>query len=112
MSKQPLFESHVKSTLDRCTSIFNERGGQYGDTWAHCQFLAMRAVARKLGAAIPEDTFRALAAAALFDTKYQRLEGGYKQDTIDDGINYGAFMDAEVQVVLARRKRQRNKHPL
>jgi hypothetical protein len=103
MSNKPLFERRAMATLARVQEVFKERGAQYGDSWLDCQFLAMKAVARELGAAIHEDTFRALAAAVMVDLKYQRLLGGYKQDSIDDGINYAAFLDGEMQAVKAAR---------
>lgn len=102
--KTPLFEQRALTTLRRAEDVLKERGAQYGDTGAHCQFLTLRAVAKHLGCAIPEDAYRALATAALVDIKYQRMEGGYKQDHLEDGINYQAFLAAEVEEVVRARE--------
>lgn len=52
----------------------------------------MIAVARELGIEIEPKHFRPLATAALVDMKYWRMMGGYKEDSIIDGINYAAFL--------------------
>lgn len=95
----PLFEERVMSTLARATEIFKTRGQQYGDSWRDCQFLAIKSAAKELGLNIKENHCRAIAAAALYDIKYQRLQGGYREDSIDDGINYGAFLAAEMRAI-------------
>ncbi len=92
----PLFDSNAKATLGRVSEIFQQRGGEYGDTWRDCQWLAIKAVSRKLGLNLTHDQCRKIAAAALFDVKYQRLQGGYKDDSIIDGIAYGANLAAEM----------------
>lgn len=92
----PLFDSNAKATLGRVSSIFQQRGGEYGDTWRDCQWLAIKAVGRKIGLNLTQDQSRKIAAAALFDVKYQRLQGGYKDDSIIDGIAYGANLAAEM----------------
>ncbi len=92
----PLFDSNAKATLGRVSEIFQQRGGDYGDTWRDCQWLAIKAVSRKLGLNLTHDQCRKIAAAALFDVKYQRLQGGYKDDSIIDGIAYGANLAAEM----------------
>lgn len=56
----------------------------------------MKAVARELGYEIKPEHFRALATAAFVDMKYQRLEGGYKDDSIVDGIAYQGFLAQEM----------------
>ena len=48
------------------------------------------------------DTARLLAAAALSDVKYQRMEGGYKEDTVIDRIAYDANFAAEMERYIAR----------
>jgi hypothetical protein len=93
----PLFDTNAAATLDRVKSIFTQRGTEYSDTWRTCQFLAMKAVAAELGAVIPEDAFRAIACAAFCDMKYQRLSGGYKEDSVDDGIAYNAMLVQEIR---------------
>lgn len=102
MSRQ-LFETNASATLDRVEAIFSERGEGYGDTWKDCQFLTLKAVAEKLGASIPDDAWRAIACAAFSDMKYQRLQGGYKDDNLFDGIAYSAYLAKEVENVLKGR---------
>lgn len=96
-STVPLFETRALESFDRAKSTFVGRGDEYGDTWRECRFLKMRAVARELGLNIPDKCLRALAAAAFCDMKYWRLLGGYKDDSIIDGINYDAFLAAEMR---------------
>jgi hypothetical protein len=100
----PLFDTNAAATLDRVKSIFTQRGTEYSDTWRTCQFLAMKAVATELGAVIPEDAFRAIACAAFCDMKYQRLSGGYKEDSVDDGIAYNAMLVQEIRNTKASRE--------
>jgi hypothetical protein len=94
---EPLFESNANASIARVTATFGQRGTEYGDTWRNAQWLAMRAVARKLAVQIPDEALRPLAAAALYDVKYQRLEGGYKDDSVIDGIAYGANLAEEMR---------------
>lgn len=96
-STQPKFESNALATLQRVQDTFTRRGDEYGDTWRNCQFIVMKAVARKLGCQIKPEHFRALATAAFADMKYQRLEGGYKDDSLIDGIAYSAYLAQEME---------------
>lgn len=102
--EQQLFEQRASATLKRVASIFCQRGTEYSDTWKEAQFLKMKAVAKKLGAVIPNDAYRAIACAAFCDMKYSRLAGGYKEDSIDDGIAYDAFLADEVRSVEVERQ--------
>jgi len=102
--QEPLFDSYALATLGEVESTFTQRGTEYGDTWRNAQFLNMRAVAKALGASIPEDALRAIACAAFCDMKYQRMEGGYKKDNIIDGIAYYAVLAKEVEAVQENRK--------
>jgi hypothetical protein len=93
----PLFETQALATIERATSTFAGRGEEYGDTWRECRFLTMQAVAKRLGLEIPTNTLRALAAAAFVDMKYWRALGGFKDDSLVDGINYQAFLAEEMR---------------
>jgi hypothetical protein len=96
----PLFDQRVTATLKRCTDTLRERGDQYGDTWADCQWLKLRAVLFSLwGMKISATQCRALALACFSDMKYQRLQGGYTPDHLIDGINYDAALAEEMQAV-------------
>lgn len=89
----PLFDSLVAKRLNKTIEIAKERGDQYGDTLKNCQWLKVRAVVRKvLQIPITPAEARLLAIAGLCDVKYQRFEGGYKEDHLDDGINYDAVL--------------------
>lgn len=95
MSK-PLFEERADRTLDKVRAVYAQRGGEYADTWRTCRFLAMKAVSMKLNLEIRDEYLRALATAAFVDMKYERLSGGFKDDSIIDGIAYGAFLVDEM----------------
>ncbi len=95
-SNEPLFESNANASIARVTATFGQRGTEYGDTWRNAQWLALKAVAAKYHVKIPPHVVRALAAAVMFDVKYARLEGGYKDDTMVDGCAYGLNLAEEV----------------
>ena len=100
------FIAGATKTLDQVKATFHGRGDEYGDTWNDCQFLVMRATAKRLGAQVPDDAWRALAAAAHVDMKYQRLQGGYKADSLVDGIAYSGYLTSEVDAVMEKRGAQ------
>lgn len=87
----PLFEHHADATLERVRATYAQRGKEYADTWRDAQFLAMQATAKQLGLKLDTDQCRKLAAAAFVDMKYSRLSGGYKDDSVVDGIAYQAL---------------------
>ena len=97
-----LFDSNALETLKKVEAIFTQRGNEYGDTWRNCTFTTLKAVAKELGATIPDHALRAVATAAFVDMKYQRMEGGYKSDNIHDGIAYMAFLDKEMEIAKAK----------
>lgn len=99
-----LFDQHATKTLQKVAQTFNTRGDEYGDTWRDCQWLTMRAVANEFQCVIPPQVYRALAAAALVDVKYQRMQGGWKSDNLIDGIAYGACLVEEVERLKADEK--------
>lgn len=98
--QQPLFEKRASATIKRVTNTFGQRGSEYGDTMRDCQWLCLKAVAKKLGVVIPPEHCRALAIAAMVDIKYQRYQGGYKDDNGVDGIAYSAFLVDEMMEIL------------
>jgi hypothetical protein len=95
-----MFDDLCKRRLGKAISVCEQRGEEYGDTLRNGQWLVSRSVARQLadwgltmGAINVEPSLaRALAIAGLVDIKYQRFEGGYKVDNLDDGINYSAVL--------------------
>lgn len=91
------FDNHALKTLQRVQATFTQRSSEYGDTWGNCQFLTMKAVAREFGVEVPPWLYRALATAAFVDMKHQRMEGGYKDDSLIDGIAYSCFLAQEMQ---------------
>ena len=98
----PLFESNAASSISKVTATFSQRGNEYGDTWRNGQWLNIKAAAKVAGIPMDTDTARLLAAAALSDVKYQRMEGGYKEDTVIDRIAYDANFAAEMERYIAR----------
>ena len=96
MSTEPMrFDRNARKTLAQVDAIFMQRGQEYSDTWEDAQWLALIAVARRMGIKLSKDQARRLGAAALFDVKYARLSGGYKEDTVIDAIAYAANFAAE-----------------
>lgn len=92
-NEAPLFDALCKARLNKTIQVCEERGNQYGDTLKNCQWLVMRAVSERLDSwPLSMEAARKLAMAALVDIKYQRFEGGYKVDNLDDGINYAAVL--------------------
>jgi hypothetical protein len=108
MSEQ-LFDKYLFSGFDRQKEICQSRSAKYADTYRDCQWLWMKAVAKRLGAVIPQDAFMAIALAAYADQKYQRMQGGYDEDHGRDGTNYQTVCiecvkHVEVERQLAYRK--------
>lgn len=99
-SIRPLFEQRAMATINRVTSTFGQRGSEYGDTMRDCQWLVLKSVAKKLGIELPDKFARAIAIAGMVDIKYQRYQGGYKDDNGIDGIAYGAFLADEMAELL------------
>jgi len=97
---QQLFSKNANKTLDEVKAVFSERSAQYGNTWKDCQWLAIIAAGRSIGITLTVDQARLLGAATLYDVKYQRLQGGYKDDHLHDGIAYAANFKAEMDSYL------------
>jgi hypothetical protein len=96
---KPTFERLAGATLARVADTFGQRGTEYGDTMRDCQWLAMKAVAARLGYKIQPEHFRALCIAGFVDMKYQRLQGGYKEDSVVDGIAYAGFLAEDMRLL-------------
>lgn len=94
---KPIFETYADTTLNRVRGTYATRGTEYGDTWRNAQWLALKATRDELGLSIPDSALRAVAAAVMVDVKYQRLEGGFKDDSVVDGIAYNALWAEEMQ---------------
>lgn len=95
----PMFESYADATLARTRGTYAQRGTEYGDSWRNAQWLTLKAVCKSLGVKITDEHLIAIVVAGLCDVKYNRLEGGYKDDTIVDDIAYHAFL-AEIMEQL------------
>ena len=98
---EALFTSACRERLNHAIKLVEERGSQYGDTLKDCQWLVMRSVfdliAEEEGL-LDKELARALAIAALVDIKYQRFQGGYKEDNVDDGINYLSILPEMIRL--------------
>ena len=100
MSDKPLFQRRAEPTLQLAQDTFRTRGDQYGDTWQDCQWLKLKAVLFTTYGMKPSDSqCRAMALAAYADMKYQRMQGGYAEDHILDGINYDAALATEMREI-------------
>lgn len=97
---KPAFNAAVDSTLGRALMVSNERGGEYGDTWAlenqQTRFLDM--VLNEIDSTafstktLSREEKRLIMVACLCDVKVSRMLGGFKGDTLDDLINYSAAL--------------------
>lgn len=96
----PKFEANALPALQRVQATFTQRGTEYGDTWGNCQFIVMKAVSSALGYDIKPEHYRALCSAGFVDMKYQRSEGGFKADSLVDGIAYMGFLEEEMRQLL------------
>lgn len=93
VSQQPAFNSAADATLRRAAAISNQRGGEYLDSWALDNMITtfFDATLRALGVSdLSREAKRLLIVAALIDIKDSRMLGPWKEDTVDDGINYRA----------------------
>ncbi len=97
---KPTFEGLVEETITRATGTCNQRGAEYGDSWKNPSFSMFEAVWKKVTGSpltLTLDQKKAVALAVLVDIKYNRMVGGYKEDSIDDGINYAAALASQVR---------------
>lgn len=99
--ERPLFDELCSEKLEKAIRICRERGDEYGDTLRNGQWLIIAAVRRRLSD-VPDcrDKDRCLTIAGLCDVKYQRWEGGFKLDHIDDNINYQSVLPALMEICL------------
>jgi len=91
----PVFEESAAATARKCSDIYTQRGGEYKDTWAleHQTHTFLDAVLDEAGSdyfpvKLPDDLKRLMKLADLIDVKEDRMLGGYKEDTLVDGVNY------------------------
>jgi hypothetical protein len=94
---KPTFETFAAATIERATGTYTQRGQEYKDSWAAPATNMLDAVCSKLGVNIPEESKRAIMLAVLVDVKYNRLVGGYKDDTVIDMINYELVLAEAMQ---------------
>lgn len=93
----PRINRNALPVLAECCEVMGSRGMEYGDTWENNRWLAVIAVARQFDIHLSISAARAIGAAAMVDVKYSRLEGGYKDDSLVDGINYAANLVGEMR---------------
>jgi len=97
--EEPLFEKNARKTLKDTIKVFEQRGGSYGDSYKIDQHLALKAILKKFNVEVDDRILNAIQAAVLVDTKYSRLVGGYKEDSIVDMLAYGAFLVEEMKTI-------------
>ena len=91
---KPMFEAMADPVIDTVRTTYAQRGEEYADTWANNRWLALKSVLDRHGVALDKVSKAELdriGAAVLVDVKYARLEGGYKEDSVIDGIAYQAL---------------------
>lgn len=107
------FNAAVDTVLEGALKVSDQRGGEYGDTWSlknqHTPFLdaVLTQIGRGKNAYIASNAYsteekRLIMVACLCDVKISRLIGGYKDDTIDDLINYAAALRAWMGAYIDR----------
>lgn len=86
----PVFEESAKRTAVKCEAIYGQRGGEYSDTWAleNQQTVFVDTVLRMLNLSLSAEAKRLLKLGALIDVKDDRMLGGFKEDSLIDGVNY------------------------
>lgn len=92
-TQKAAFNAAVDDTLGACLNVSNQRGGEYQDTWALENMVTtfLDATLRDLHIVnLTAEEKRLLIVAALVDVKDSRMLGPWKEDTVDDGINYRA----------------------
>jgi hypothetical protein len=85
------FNRAVNETLDLARSVSDERGDEYGDTWAlENQFTPFGDHVDSLAAPpnLDKEFARLNMVAALIDVKISRMRGPWQADTVNDLINY------------------------
>jgi hypothetical protein len=89
--QEPAFPSAARATMEKCSSVFAQREGEYKDTWAlENQVTTMLDHVLKvidIGEMSTEEK-RLVLVAALCDVKDSRMIGDYKEDSHLDAINY------------------------
>lgn len=92
----PRFTRSAEAGIAEVRATYTERGGQYGDTLEHSEWLALRAHAKEFaGVELTKEQARILGLAALADVKHERFRGGWKLDNLVDGGAYGAVLIGE-----------------
>lgn len=96
-----VFDRYAGDVLRKCTKIFEQRGGEYQDTWALENQVTLfgdhlERYVEGLRDVLPtvrdrREYKRLRNVAALCDTKLSRLLGAPKDDTTQDLINYVAL---------------------
>lgn len=99
-SPQGRFERSADAGHEQVRAVYHQRGGEYSDTLETNDWLAFRALAKKLlGVEVSKDQARLLSLASLVDVKYERLAGGWKDDSLTDGLAYGSALLGELKAL-------------
>lgn len=94
------FERSADAGHEQVRAVYHQRGGEYSDTLETNDWLAFRALAKKLlGVEVSKDQARLLSLASLVDVKYERLAGGWKDDSLTDGLAYGSALLGELKAL-------------
>jgi len=88
------FDRCADATLEEVKSIYQQRGGEYADSWVlenqHAPFLRM-VLRETKDWAVTNRVVRLIVAAVMVDIKDSRMGGPYKRDSVVDGIAYRAL---------------------
>jgi hypothetical protein len=98
-AQQMWFDRAMQAVLGEALDIATQRGGEYQDSWSlenqhtpHMDMVIKHLVDIDFMFLEHKYAKRLLMLAAICDIKLSRLGGGFKDDTIVDGINYQAAL--------------------
>jgi len=91
------FERSADAGHEQVRAIYGQRGGEYSDTLETNDWYTMRALAKHLvGIDLSKDHARLLSLASLVNVKYERMSGGWKEDSLVDKLAYGSALLGEL----------------
>ncbi len=92
------FERSADAGHEQVRAVYHQRGGEYSDTLETNDWHVFRSLAKRLaGVDISKEHARVLGLAALVDTKHERFSGGWKADSLIDGIAYELALAGELK---------------
>ncbi len=111
MSEEPTFERCAGKVLGEAISLFQQRGGEYADSFhvdnmvtTFTEATLRLCAEHEINIYTDKEWIRLLQLAAIVDLKDARMIGPFKMDTVVDGINYRAVWGQLAEEFLAAHK--------